>query len=50
MMKFDRDNVIELKDFLYNSCVHDAKIENVGYQYGKMRYKSNYSIQSLMSR
>lgn len=35
MMKFDRDNVIELKDFLYNSCVHDAKIENVGYQCGK---------------
>ena len=35
MMKFDRDHVIELKDFLYNSCVHDAKIENVGYQCGK---------------
>ena len=36
MMKFDRGNVVELKDFLYNSCVHDAKMEMSDINVGKM--------------
>ena len=29
MLRYDKNNVEELKVFLYNSYVHDAKIENV---------------------
>lgn len=35
MPRFDKNNTKELKEFLYNSCVHDAKFENLGYIYGK---------------
>lgn len=32
MPRFDGGKVKEIKDFLYNSCVHDAKLENVVYK------------------
>ena len=32
MPRFNKNNANELKEILYNSCVHDAKIENVGYE------------------
>ena len=35
MPRFDKNNIKEMKDFLYNSCVHDAKLENVVYKYGE---------------
>lgn len=35
MPRFDKNNTKELKEFLYNSCVHDAKLENVGYECGE---------------
>ncbi len=35
MPRFDKNNIKEIKDFLYNSCVHDAKLENVGYKCGE---------------
>ena len=35
MPRFDKNNTEELKEFLYNSCVHDAKLENVGYECGE---------------
>lgn len=35
MTRFDQSKLKELKDFLYNSCVHDAKLENVGYNFGE---------------
>lgn len=31
MPKFDKNSLKEIKDFLYNSCVHDAELENIGY-------------------
>lgn len=35
MPRFDKSKIKEMKYFLYNSCVHDAKIENVEYQCGE---------------
>lgn len=35
MPKFNKSNIHELKNFLYNSCVHDAKLENFEYKPGK---------------
>lgn len=35
MPRFDKNNTKELKEFLYNSCVHDAKFYNVGYECGE---------------
>ena len=35
MPRFDKNNTKELKDFLYNSYDHDAKLENVIYDCGK---------------
>ena len=32
MPRFDKNNTKQLKEYLYNSCVHDAKFENVGYK------------------
>ena len=35
MPRFDKHNAEELKVFLYNSYVHDAKLENIGYECGE---------------
>lgn len=35
MPRFDKNNIKEIKDFLYNSCVHDAKMESVEYKCGE---------------
>ena len=32
MPRFDRNNIKELKEFLYNSYNHDAKLENINYE------------------
>lgn len=31
MMRYNKNNTKELKEFLYNSYVHDAKLENIIY-------------------
>lgn len=31
MPRFDKNKIKEIKDFLYNSYVHDAKLENIEY-------------------
>ncbi len=31
MSRYNKNNIKELKDFIYNSYVHDAKLENVKY-------------------
>lgn len=41
MPKFDKNNVQALKELLYNSCVHDSKIENVVYKCGNDSIKIN---------
>lgn len=28
--KFDRNSAADLKEWLYFSCLHDAKVENIG--------------------
>lgn len=35
MPRFNKNKIKELKDFLYNSCVHDAKLENFTYKRGE---------------
>ena len=35
MTRFDKNHTKELKELLYNSCVHDAQIKNVEYKYGE---------------
>lgn len=35
MPRYNKNNTKELKEFLYNSYVHDAKLENVKYDCGK---------------
>ncbi len=35
MPRFDKNKIKEIKNFLYNSCVHDAKLEKVGYKCGE---------------
>ena len=37
MPKFEKNSIVELKSFLYNSWVHDAKIESVHCDYGNER-------------
>lgn len=32
MVRFDKGNTKELKEFLYTSCVHDAQMESVRYK------------------
>lgn len=32
MSRFNENNVKELKEFLYDSCIHDAKLENIIYK------------------
>lgn len=39
MLRFDKNNTQELKELLYNSCVHDAKLENIGYNCGENSIK-----------
>ena len=39
MLRFDKNNIKELKELFYNSCVHDAKLKNVIYKYGKNSIK-----------
>lgn len=31
MPRYNKNNIKDLKAFLYNSCIHDAKIENIRY-------------------
>ena len=31
MPRYKKSNIRELKEFLYNSCVHDAKLKNINY-------------------
>ena len=33
MPRYDKNNADELKELLYNSCVHDAKLENVEHDF-----------------
>ena len=33
MPRYNKSNTEELKDFLYNSYVHDARLENIKYNY-----------------
>lgn len=35
MLRFDKNSIQELKELLYNSNVHDAKLENIGYKYSE---------------
>lgn len=35
MSRFNKNNTKELKELLYNSCVHDAKLENLVYICGE---------------
>lgn len=35
MTRFDKNHTKELKELLYNSCVHDAQMKNVEYKYGE---------------
>ena len=35
MPRFNKNNTQELKELLYNSCVHDAKLEKVEYKCGE---------------
>ena len=31
MLRYNKNNIKELKEYLYNSYVHDAKLENIKY-------------------
>ena len=33
MPRYNKNNIKELKEFLYNSCVHDATLKNIIYDY-----------------
>lgn len=35
MPRFDKSETKELKELLYNSCIHDAKLESVRYERGE---------------
>ena len=35
MPRFDKNNTKEFKEFLFNSCVHDAKLSNIEYRYAQ---------------
>ena len=39
MLKFDKSKTQELKDFLYNSYIHDAGLEIIRYECGENRLK-----------
>lgn len=41
MPRFDKNNAEQLKEFLYSSCVHDAKLENIRYDYEENIIKVN---------
>ena len=43
MQKYDKRNTAELKKFIYNSCAHDAKIENIEYKCGEGSIKIEFS-------
>lgn len=34
MSRFNKNKAKELRQFLYNSCIHDAKLESIRYKYG----------------
>lgn len=35
MPRYNKSNTEELKEFLYNSCVHDAELKNIKYNCGE---------------
>ena len=35
MPRYNKNNTKELKEFLHNSCVHDAKLKNIKYDCGE---------------
>ena len=35
MKRFHKNDIQELKEFLYNSCVHDARLDSIEYHCGK---------------
>lgn len=35
MPRYNKNSTKELKEIIYNSCVHDAKLENVRYECGE---------------
>lgn len=39
MPRYNKNNTKELKEFLRNSCVHDAKLKNIEYEYGEDKIK-----------
>ena len=39
MPRYNKSNTKELKEFLHNSCVHDAKLINIKYVYGEDKIK-----------
>lgn len=39
MPRFDKSKTRELNEFLYNSCIHDAKLESVKYERGESSLK-----------
>ncbi len=39
MPRFDKSKITELNEFLYNSYIHDAKIETIRYERGKDNIK-----------
>ena len=39
MPRYNKNNIKELKEFLYNSCVHDAKLKNINYNWGENNIK-----------
>ena len=39
MPRYNKSNTKELKEFLHNSCVHDAKLKNIKYERGEDKIK-----------
>lgn len=39
MPRYNKNNTKELKEFLHNSCVHDAKLKNIKYECGEDKIK-----------
>ncbi len=35
MSRYNKSNIKELKDYFCHSCVHDAKLKNIKYDYGE---------------
>ena len=42
MPRFNKGSIQEFKDFLYNSCVHDAKLKHIQYDFGEDSLKMEF--------